>query len=322
MLKHWILGPLLTAGLAGPAAAQPYPARAVHVVVPFAAGGGVDVIMRSLAPELTTRWGQPVIVENRTGAGSLIGAEAVVRAPADGHTLLATTSQTFTANRYLYKSLPYDPDRSFVPITLLVRADQFLLANPALAANNLKELVALARERRGKVSYGSWGVGSEAQLTYELLNKREALSLLHVPYKGVAPVLTALTAGEVQLSVGSAGVAGPLIRAGKLKPLAFAAQSRSTRFPEVPTTVELGYPYLRAAIMIGLWAAAGTPAAVLEKVGNDVRTLLKTPAFAEKHVTRLGFDVAASSPEELTNLLREETIRIGEVVQAANIKPD
>lgn len=322
MLKRLILGLLLVAGLAGHAAAQTYPTRAIHVVVPFAAGGGVDVVVRALAPELTARWGQPIIVDNRTGAGSLIGAEAVARAPADGYTLLATTSQTFTANRYLYKTLPYDPDRSFVPITLMVRADQFLLANPALPAKDLKELVALARERPGTVSYGSWGIGSEPQLTYEQLNKRETLNLLHVPYKGVAPVLTALTAGEIQLSVGSAGIAGGLIQAGRVKPLALAAPSRSTRFPNVPTTTELGYPYLRAAIMIGLWAPAGTPAPVLEKIGNDVRGVLKTPAFADKYLTRPGYVGVASSADELTNLLREETARIGEVVQAANIKPD
>ena len=321
MMKHWNLALVLVAGLAGHAAAQSYPARPVHVVVPFAAGGGTDVVARALAPELTARWGQPIIVDNRAGAGSLIGAEAVARAPADGYTLLATTSQTVTSNRYLYKTLPYDPDRSFVPITLLVRADQFVLANPALPANNLKELVMLARQRPGTVSYGSWGIGSEPQLTYEQLNKREALNLLHVPYKGVAPVLTALIAGEIQLSVASAGIAGALLKAGKLKPLALAAPGRSTRFPDVPTTAELGYPYLRATILVGLWAPAGTPAAVLEKIGNDVRSILKTPAF-ENHVTRLGYDVVASSAEELTNLLREETARVGEVVQAANIKPN
>jgi len=294
----------------------------VRIVVPFAAGGGVDVVVRAMGPDLTARWGQPVIVDNRTGAGSLIGAEAVARAPADGYTLLATTSQTFTSNRYLYKTLPYDPDRSFVPITLMVRADQFLLATPSLPANNLKELVALARARPNTVSYGSWGIGSEPQLTYEQLNKREKLTLLHVPYKGVAPVLTALTAGEIQLSVGSAGIAGALIQAGRVKPLALAAESRSTKFPDVPTTAELGFPYMRAAIMIGLWAPAGTPAAVVERIGNDVRGILKTPAFADKYLTRPGYIGVASSADELTNLLREETVRVGEVVQAANIKPN
>jgi tripartite-type tricarboxylate transporter receptor subunit TctC len=321
MFKRCALGFVLVAALSVPAAAQTYPTHAVRVIVPYAAGGGVDVVMRALAPELTSGWRQPVLIENRTGAGSLIGTEAVARSQPDGHTLLATTSQTFTANRYLYKTLPYDPDRSFVPITLMVKADQFLLANSTLPANNLKELVALARSRQTSLSYGSWGQGSEPQITYEQLNKREGLSLVHVPYKGVAPVIAALTGNEVQLTVGSAGVAGALIKSGRLKPLALAAQTRSTRFPDVPTTAELSYPYLRAAILIGLWAPAGTPAPALEKIGNDVRSLLKNPAFADK-VTAMGYDVVASTPEGLTALMGGESARIQEVVQAANIKAE
>ena len=322
MLMKRLIRLAIVAGTVAQAAAQTYPAHVVRIVVPFAAGGGADVTARTIGAELSARWGQPVVIENRTGAGSLIGTEAVARAPADGYTLLVTTSQTFTANRFLYKSLPYDAERGFVPITLLVQSDQFLLANAALPARDLKELVALARQPQGQVTYGSWGIGSEPQLTYEQLNRREGIRLVHVPYKGVAPVLTALTGGEVQLSVGSAGVAGALIRAGRLKPLAIAGQKRNRQFADVPTTAELGYPYLRASILIGLWAPSGTPAPVLERIGTDVRALLKNPAFAEKHFTGIGYDVVANTSEEFATLLREETARIGEVVQAANIKPE
>ena len=322
MTKAWNLVLALAAGLAGSVSAQSYPVRPVHIVVPFTAGGGVDVVVRALMPELSSRLGQAVVVENRAGAGSLIGAEAVARAPADGYMLLATNTQTFTSNRYLFKTLPYDPDRSFAPISMVVRADMFLLSHPAVPVRDLKELVALARQRTANLSYGSWGIGSDAQLAYEHLNHREALNLTHVPYKGVGPVMAALAAGEIQVSVASAGVAGGLIKAGKLRPLALAAPSRSAAYPDVPTTGELGYPYLRVAIQIGLWAPAGTPGAVVEKIGDDVRALLKSQGAAYQRLTDLGFVVIGSSAEEFGALLRDETVRTGEIIKAAKIQPN
>lgn len=322
MFMKRILVFVLGAGLAAQAAAQAFPSRTVRIVVPYSAGGGVDVLARALGVELSTRWGQPVVIENIVGAGGNIGADAAAKATADGHTLLATTSQTFTTNRYLYKSLPFDPDRAFVPVTLLVQSDQFVLAHAAVPAADLKQLVAYERQNSGKLNYGSWGKGSEPQMTYEYLNKREGLALVHVPYKGVAPVLTAITAGEVQLTMGSAGVAGRLIQAGRVKALAVAAPRRSTRFPDVPTTAELGYPYLRAAILIGLWAPANTPKSALDRIGADVRGLVKTPAFADKQISARGFDPVGNSPEEFAKILREETAHVAEVVKAANIQPE
>lgn len=321
MYKQWIIGLVMVAGVVS-AYGEEYPSHSVRIFVPFAAGGGADLVARGVGAELAAKWGQPVVIENRTGAGSLIGAEAVAHSTPDGYTLLATTTQTFTTNRYLYKSLPYDPDNGFVPITLMVQADQFLLGNESLPAKDLGQLVALARQSRGRISYGSWGVGSEPQIIYEQLNKHEALDLLHVPYKGVAPVLIALLGGEIQLTVGSAGVAGQLITAGKLRPLAIAASKRSTDFPDVPTTAEQGYPYLRSAIMIGLFAPAGTPPATVDKIRNDVRSVLKSSLSAEKKVVPPGFDVVAGSGEELVDLIREETARVGEILGPVNTKPE
>src|SRR2546426_6219249 len=320
-MKTLLAAALLALGVAASAAAQTFPARVVRVIVPFPPGGGIDILMRPLAPELTTKWGQPVIVENRAGAGSNIGAEAVAKSAPDGHTLLATVNQTFTSNRFLYKSLPYDPERSFAPITLILQSDHFLLAHPSLPAKDVRELVALTKRQPGKLNYGSFGNGSQPHLIYEMLNKREGLDLLHVPYKGISPNITALIAGEVQLATGSAAVASELLKSGRVKALAIAGKRRAGQFPNVPTTAEEGYPHLLASIWYGLFAPAGTPPAIVEKIGNDVRAILKTPAFTEKHITGRGLDLVASSAGELAATIKEETAAVGEMIRAAGAQP-
>ena len=322
MLKRPLLALLLAFCAAVAAHAQTFPARPVKILVPFPPGGGIDVLVRAMAAELSPKWGQAVVIENRPGAGGNIGAELVARAEPDGHTLLATVNQTFTSNRYLYKALPFDPDRSFLPVTLMVQGDHFLLANPALAAKDVRELVALAKAQPGKLTFGSFGSGSQPHLVYVTLNKREGLDLLHVPYKGIAPLLAALVAGEVNLGTGSAGVAGQLIKAGRVKALAVAGKQRAAQFPDVPTTAEAGYPYLLASIWFGLFAPAGTPAAVIDRVSGDARALLKTSAFAEKHVTSKGLEVVASTPAELAAAIREESVSVGEMIRAANVQAE
>lgn len=302
-------------------AAQQYPTRAVRIIIPFSAGGGIDVLVREIAADLTPKWGQPVIPDNRVGAGGNIGAEAVAKSPPDGYTLLAGINQTFAANRYLYKSLPYDPERGFVPITLMAQIEQFLLAHPSVTAMDLRELVAAARREPGKLSYGSWGRGSQPQLVYEMLNKKESLDLLHVPYKGVAPLLTALISGEILLTVGSSGVAGTLLKAGRLKALAIAGKRRSPQFPAVPTTAELGYPYVQSSIWFGLFAPAGTPPAIVDKIGADVRAIMRTPAFAERQAAK-GLDVVASTPQDLAATIRAEVTSVGEMIRAAGIQAE
>jgi tripartite-type tricarboxylate transporter receptor subunit TctC len=321
LLKLIVTAAVLALGIPV-AAAQQYPTRVVKIVIPFPPGGGIDVLVRALAAELGPKWGQPVIVENRAGAGGNLGAEAVAKSAPDGYTLFATVNQTFTANRHLYKTLPYDPERGYVPIMLMVQSDHFLLAHPSVAARDLRELVALARRTPGKLNYGSFGTGSQPQLVYEMLNKKEGLDLQHVPYKGIAPLLTAVTAGEVHLATGSSGVAGELIKAGRLKALAIAAKQRSPQAPGVPTTVELGYPYAQASIWYGLFAPAATPAAIVERIGAEVRAILKTPAFAERHATSKGLDVIASTAQELAATIRDETASLGEMIRAAGIRPE
>ena len=319
-MKKLLLSLIVT--WAAAAQGQIYPSQPVRIIVPFPPGGGIDILIRAVAAELSPKWGRPVLIENKAGAGSMIGAEAVARADADGHTLLATVNPTMTANRFLYKSMPYDPDRSFAPVTLMVQSDQFLVAHSSVRANDLRELVALARREKGKLNYGSYAPGSQPHLIYGLLAKREGLDMVHVPYKGIAPVMLAISTGEVQLSAGSATVAGAMMRDGRIKPLALAGKKRSAQFPNVPTTLEQGYPYLLAPIWYALFAPAKTPPAVIEKIRSDVAAVLKAPAFAEKQVSSKGFDVIASTPQELATVIKEEVEVTGEMVKAAGIQPE
>lgn len=321
-LKRVLIAALLALAGAGNAGAQQYPSKPVRVVVPFAPGGGVDILIRAVAAELSSRWRQPVVIDNKAGAGTLIGADAVARAQPDGHTLLATIDPTVVANRFLYRSLPYDPDKSLVPVSLMVKSDQYLLANVALPANDLRELVAYAKRDKGKLSFGSYALGSQPHLVYEMLNRREKLDLLHVPYKGVAPVLTAVMSGEIQLTSASAGSAAGLMKDGRLKVLACAGKTRSSQFPGVPTVGEQGYPYLQATVWYALFAPAGTPAAITERISADVKAVLTDPSFAEKHATPKGLDVVASTPNELAERIREDVVSVGEMVRAAGVKPE
>ena len=304
-----------------PTHGQSYPDRPVKIVLGVPPGGGLDVLVRGVAQELTARWGKSVVVENRPGASGLIAAEGVANATPDGYTLLATTDQIYMGNRYAFKNLPYNPDTSFANIVIMARAEQFLLANPEVPAKTLPELIALEKQKPGSLAYGTWGDGSPPHLVYETLNKNTGSKFLHVPYKGVAPVLNAITANEVQLSVGSSGVAGQLLKAGKVKALAFAAKERSPLFPDVPTTAELGFPDIQAFIWFGLAAPAGTSQAIIDKISADVRDVIRQPAFAERFINALGWKVIASTPAETDQIIKDELPIIRDMSAAAGVKP-
>ena len=325
---------LLAAGLAmtalvdaqaqaqAPAQAQAWPAKPIRVIVPFVAGGGVDVLTRAVAAELSLRWKQPIVIDNRAGAGSVIGADVVAKAAPDGYTLMATVNQTVVGNRFLYKNLPYDADKSFEPITLMVSSDQFLLANASVPVNNLRELIALARKEPGKLTYGSFGLGSQPHLLYETIKVRESIDMLHVPYKGITPMLSALAGGEVMFGTGSLAVANPLIMAGKIKPISVAGQQRVPQMPNVATTVEEGYAYAQTSIWYALFAPKGTPAAIVEKIRSDVHAILLDPAFAERQATSKGLTVIAGDGARLRRAIQEETKIVAEQTKAAGVMPE
>jgi tripartite-type tricarboxylate transporter receptor subunit TctC len=306
---------------AAPVQAQTYPDKPVKIVLGVPPGGGLDVLVRGVAAELSTKWGQSVVVDNKPGASGLIAAEGIAKAAPDGYSLFATTDQIYMGNRFVFKSLPYDPDKSFANITIMARAEQFLLANPAVPAKTLPELIAADRQKSGTFAYGSWGDGSPPQLVYETLNKSAETKFLHVPYKGVAPVLNALTTNEIQLSVGSSGVAGGLLKAGKVKALALAAKQRSPLFPDVPTTTEMGHPEILAFIWFGLAAPAGTPPAIIEKISADVREIIRQPAFTERFITTPGWTTIAATPAETDQLIKSELPIIRDMSVAAGVKP-
>lgn len=322
---------LLAAGLAaaavlaaGPAAAQAaaYPNKPIRIVVPFPPGGGIDVLVRALGAELSKKWGQPFVVENKAGAATFIGADFVEGAPADGYTLLATTDPTFTSNRHLFKTLPYDPDKGFEPVIQMVKGDNLIFAHPSLPFADLKDLVAAAKKGDQKLSFGSYGNGTQPQLVFGYLNKREGIDLLHVPYKGIAPVMLAVAGKEVDLSVASAGVAGEMIKGGRVKPLAVAGSKRLPQFPDVKTAAEQGFPYLQSFIWYGLFAPKGTPPEIVAKLNADIAAVLKTDAFAEQQVRSKGLTVMAGSPKEFADAIRQDTALVGEMVKAANVKPE
>ena len=304
------------------AAAQTFPSRPVTIVVPFPPGGLLDVLARALAAELAIAWSQPVLVDNVPGAGTIIGAEKVVRAGPDGHTLLMTLDATVVGNRFLYKKLPYDPERSLAPIAMLVRSPQLLLAHPSVPVRDLRELVNTARRQPGKFAYSSYGVGSQPQLMFELLKKREQIDLLHVPYKGVAPALLAATAGEVQFTVASPGLAAQLVKSGKLKALMIASLGRSKLLPEVPTASEAGYPYAISSVWFALFAPAGTPMPIVERVQRDVTSIARKPKFFDEQIAARGFELVAGTSSELAAAIREEVVRFAEMAHAAGLEPE
>lgn len=304
------------------ASAQDWPAKAVRIVIPYPAGGGLDVLSRAVAAELAAKWKQPIYIDNKGGAGSIIGADTVAKAAPDGYTLMATINPTVVGNRFLYKGLPYDPDRSFEPITMMVIGDQLLLANSDLPAKSLTEAIAMARKEPGKLSYGSYGYGSQSHLFFETIKARERVNILHVPYKGITPNLIALAGGEVMLGMASIAAASPLILSGKIKVISVAASRRAPQYPNVPTTDEQGYPYAKSSIWFALFAPAGTPEAITNRVREDVRAILNKPEFAETHVTSKGLSVVAGDKVQLEEAIRNETQIVMEQVKAAGVTPE
>ena len=302
--------------------AQTWPAKPIRIVVPFAPGGGIDVLTRALGIRLSARWGQPIVVENKAGAGSMIGTQQVAQAPADGYTLLATVNQTMVGNRFLYKKLPYDPDKSFEPVTMMVQADQLIVANINFPANTLKEAIEIARSKPNTVNYGSFGNGSQPHLLFSLIKDREKVDLTHIPYNGITPNLTALAAGDVQLGAASAGVIAPFVASGKVKPLAVAGDSHIAQYPRVTTTTEQGVGYAKVSIWYGLFAPAGTPNEVLVQLRAAVREVLNEPEFAQQQVTSKGLAIVAGDGRQLRDAIARESEVTSAMVKAAGVNAE
>ncbi len=305
-----------------PARAQVFPSKTVFIVVPYPAGGSTDVLARALANELTKLWGKPVVVQNVSGASSIIGATKVANAAPDGHTLLLTIDPTVVSNRLLYKSLPYDPDKSLMPITMIARGGLFVISNPLIPQTTLRELVEAARRAPHKVAYASSGIGTQANLVLEMIGKREGVQFLHVPYKGIEPDILAVMSGEVQVSLVSLAAAGSMVRAGTVKAMAVSGQKRSPLFPDVPTIGESGFPYADYTIWFGLFAPGGMNAQLLDRINKDVTTIAKSADFSRKYITSPGLELVADTPSEFAAAIRANVKVIAEMVQAAGVQPE
>ncbi len=302
------------------ALAQGFPSRPIRIVVPFPPGGGTDVVARAVAPVMSQSLGQPVIVENRSGAGGNIGTEAVAKSAPDGYTLLVASAAT-AINNTLAKNLSWELSKDFAPVALLVVNQSLLVAHPSVPASTVKELIALARSRPGQVSYGSYGNGSSAHLIGELFKMTAGVDLLHVPYKGAAPAVNDLLGGQVNLVFADVAAVLPHVKSGRLKPLGIGSSRRFDGLPEVPTISEAGVPGFEAGGFLGLVAPAGTPAAAIGALNAAAVKSLAVPEVRERLVG-LATVPMGGSPEQLGQHLRAEVDKWARVIRAGNIRLD
>ena len=301
------------------AGAQDYPSKSVRLIVPFPPGSTPDTVGRTLADKLSAAWGQPVVVENKSGAGGNIGTAEVAKAVPDGYTLAISTTGPIAVNKTLYAKMPFDPDTDLAPISLLAVAAQMLAIHPSVPAGDLKEFVAYVRKNPGKLSYGSVGAGSGSHLTMELLKSQARLDIVHVPYRGFPPVVQNLLPGTIHATFAIIPAVLPNVKAGKLKGIAVTSEKRSPLAPEVPTVAEQGFPRFDATVWIGLLAPAGVPAPVFKKIAADTQRAMAAPEVRTR-LSGLGFEVDGGTPEEFERFIRAEARKWGDVVKMTGAK--
>jgi len=303
------------------AGGQTYPSKPVKVVIPYPPGSTPDIVGRTLSGKLQESLGQPFIVENRTGAGGNIGAEAVAKAPADGHTLLIGINGPAAINKFLYKNLGYDSDRDLLPVSLLATSPQMLVVTPAVRVGSFREFVEHVRVNPGRLSYGSVGSGSASHLTMELLKSEAKLFIVHIPYRGFPPAVTDMLGGNIDTMFAIIPAVLPQVRAGKMKALAVTGLKRSALAPEVPSVGELGYPQLESLAWIGLLAPAGTPQDVVGRLNAEAVRSMRTSEVRES-LGKQGFEVVASSAAEFAGWIRTEQNKWSRVIKASGATAD
>jgi tripartite-type tricarboxylate transporter receptor subunit TctC len=300
------------------ARAQAYPGRPIRIVIPFPPGGGTDAMVRLLALKLRDAMGQPVLVDNRPGGDTIIAAEMVANAPPDGHTLLVAHFSTMALNPHLYPKLPYDPVKDFAPISQLTYTSIGLVAGKKLAANNMQELVKYAKANPGKLTYGhSFLV---AKMYGEYFKSAAGVDIVDVPYKGSGPILPALLSGEIDLAVTDLSPFVPHVESGTIRVLGTSGARRYSQLPQVPTMRELGFPALELRTWFGLYAPAGTPAPIVERLNAEVNKVFKDPAVVKDLQTRHGYDPVPSTPQQLTALLKADSDKWGPVIKQLGLK--
>ncbi len=309
------------ASVASIASAQPqFPGKPLRMVVPATAGGGTDILARALSERLALALGQPVSVDNRGGAGGVVGSEIVARAPPDGHTLLMAFT-THGTNPSIYPKLPYDTLRDFSAVSLVAMAPSVLVINPSIPVRTVKELIALARARPGQLQYGSAGSGSATHLAAVLFAQATTVDILHIPYKGGAPALADVIGGHIVMMFGNIAPAAPLIRAGRLRALAVTSVQRTPLLPELPALDELGLKGFEAVAWFGVLAPGGTPVAVVNRLNQEIVKALRDPELVERLAAQ-GATAAPGTPEAFTAFIRAEIARWAPVIRQAGIRPE
>lgn len=304
-----------------PATAAAFPNRQVTLIVPAPPGGGLDPVARALAHELGPIWKQPVVVDNRTGASGAIGANALISAPADGHTLLLVNESIVVGNRFAFKNLSYDPDRNFTLLNLLVESEYYLVANASVPAANLAELAKLPGAVGKALSYASWGLGSTPNVLFETFNQLAGTNVVGIPYRGAAPALLAMISNEAQLGIGTAWSVKQHFKTGVLKPLAVASTKRSKEFPDVPTTAELGYPDLVASLWFGIVGPAEMPGDAVNSIVRDIRNVLDNPEIVKKHAILQGYTVVNGGPADFTDRVKRDSATFGKLAKVSKLEP-
>jgi tripartite-type tricarboxylate transporter receptor subunit TctC len=320
-LRPSVLLPLLLAAAfsSGLVPAQVFPAKAVKIVVPTSPGGATDAFARALAARLSATWGQAVVVENRAGANQILGADFVSKSAPDGYTLLVSDASSFVINPHLYPKLPYDGVNGFTPITVLVRFPWVVAVHASVPANTFQELVAYARANPGKLSYGSFGLGSSAHISVDYLKNLLGIDIVHVPYKGASPAVTDLLSGQIQMMMVTPLLVEPHARAGKLRLVAAATAQRIPGLPDLPTIAESGVPGYEAGTWFALVGPPAMPREVVAKIYADTAKTLADPGFREQYVTRQWFEAVGNTPEQFGEYLKSEYARWERLIRLSRV---
>ncbi len=303
------------------AQAQPYPSKPIRFVVPYPAGGPLDTVARLLGQKVSESTKQPVIVDNKPGAGGNIGADAVAKAPADGYTILMGAVATHAINPTLYSSIPYDAIKDFIPVTQVASTPNVLVVNPSVPATNVREFIAYAKANPGKLNFGSGSTGSAGHLAGELFKTMAGVDMVHVPYKGAAPAMSDLMGGQIQLMFDNLASSLAQVRAGKVKALAVTTAKRSALAPELPTIAESGLPGFDISTWFGIFVPAGTPREVVARLHGEFTRALAMPDLREKMMS-LGAEPVGSTPEEFANYIRSEADKYARVIKASGARAD
>lgn len=305
---------------AAPVSAQQYPTKPIRLVLPFPPGAPSDLVGRTIGQKIGDQMGQNLVPDNRAGAGGSIGLSLVAKAPPDGYTLIVT-SPAIALTPLLYSKLSYDPLKDFTPIARLASIENVMLVHPSVPAKTLKEFIALARANPGKLNYGSGGPGTTNHLANELLKSLEKLNMVHVPYKGATLATTSLMGGEVDEVIVSVASVLPLIKAGRVRPLAVLSEKRVATLPNVPTSHEAGYPNFRMSIWYGMVAPAGTPREIVARLHRETAKAFADPALL-KYMANAGMEPWLGTPDDMGNLIRSEMARYAQIIESAGIKKD